>query len=85
MRVVPKDELERGRRIQEAQQLAVAAPVLFPLLQKYKEDAIAQLEAKIRDGKGGELLGSATQLYIIDNMISDIRSKLEALNLIGGN
>lgn len=81
---VPEDSLERGRMIQEAQQLAVATPVLFPLLQSYREDAIAQIQAKIRDGKPHELVGPSTQLYVIENMISDVRAKLEGLNLIGG-
>ena len=83
MRTVPEDELVRARRIQEAQQLSVAAPVLFPLLSGYREDAISRIQVCVRDGKPHELLGPSTQLYVIDNMISDIKSKLEGLNLIG--
>lgn len=79
-RKITEDELARGKRIEEARQLAVAAPVLLPLLQKYREDAISAVQSKVRDSALGELAGPATQLYVIDNLIQDIKTKLENLN-----
>lgn len=81
---VPEDELARGRKIQEAQQLSVAAPILIPLLNQYREDAISKVTKCVRTGEGHLLPGYAAELHVIETLRYDIEQKLNGLNLIGG-
>lgn len=79
---VPADENERQRLISEARQISVALPVLGPLLDRRKLNALQRLMGDYRDGKQNQ--NAVAEIFVIDSIQAELRAKLENLNLIGG-
>jgi len=79
MKLVPDSEDEQRRLISEARQLVVAVPVLGPMLERRKSMAFQRLIAAHRDGKPVDV-NAVSELYIVESILSEIKSKLENLN-----
>lgn len=79
MRIVPDSEELRRQEISEARQLAVAVPILSPMLESRKRMAFQRLMSAHRDGKPVDS-NAIAELYILDGLQAEIRNKLENLN-----
>lgn len=81
MKVVPPDVDAINRQIAEARQLSVAAPIIEPMLNRRKLAALQRLLGCHRDGKPVDT-NAIAEIYIIEQLQHEMRSKLEALNFI---
>lgn len=79
MKIVPPDAETVNRQIAEARQLSVAAPIIEPMLNRKKLAALQRLLGAHRDGKPVDT-NAVAEIYIIEQLQNEMRSKLEALN-----
>lgn len=73
-------EQEKQRLLTEARMIQTALPVLGPMLEARKGNALKRLLAAHRDGKLDA--ASVAEIAIIDSMESEIRAKLQNLTVI---
>lgn len=78
MKLVPRSEIIESLLV-EARQLSVALPVLEPLLKKRKESAYQRLLGNYRDGKHDQQQPIIAELFVLENIVSEINSKLDNL------
>jgi hypothetical protein len=81
MKLLPQDEEMRRQLVQEARYLAVASPVLDPMLEKRKEVAFRRLLSQHRGG-GPIDPNIIAELSVIDSLQNELKSKLEYLALL---
>lgn len=73
-----KEEIEK--LLVEARQVAVASPILFPMLERRKTSSLQKLLSTYRDG-GVDYLPIIAELFVIETMRQELEAKLEYLNL----
>lgn len=83
MKLVPETDAEINALIAEARQLSVAAPVIIPMLEARKLSAYQRLLSDYRDNRPVNQNNIAI-LFVIDSLQTEIRSKLQNLNLNKG-
>lgn len=81
MRVVPEDKDLVMQMVAEARQLSIAAPIVLPMLERRKHGAYQRMLAAYRAGKGADINAMA-EMSVIEAIQSEIREKLENLNLV---
>lgn len=79
MKPVPSTEQEKMQLITEARQLNVALPIIVPMLERRAKGAMQRLMSAHRDGKPSDQ-NAIAELYVIDSIQSELRSKIDALN-----
>lgn len=70
---------ERENLLTEARQFYIAAPILGPLLERFKKNAMDKLMGMHRDGKT-EFGPIVAELAVITNIQREIASKHETFN-----
>lgn len=73
-----KNDIEK--LLVEARQVAISAPVLFPMLEKRKTSSLQKLLSTYRDG-GEKYLPIIAELFVIETIRQELEAKLEYLNL----
>lgn len=84
MLVDVKDEEKRMKLVQEARHLAVASPVLLPMLEGRKAAAFNKLISIYREGKT-DFITTIAELSVIEALKREVNSKIEYINLLEEN
>jgi hypothetical protein len=77
-------EAEKVQMLTEARQFYIAAPILLPLLEKRKADALNRLIAKHRDGDN-KYDTLVSEISVLTNLQHDINSKEAIYRTLEGN
>ena len=83
MRIVPAETEITRQLIQEARQISVAYPVIEPLLQKRKDQALKRLLSHYRDSKHLDQQNVIAELFVIEGIMVELKSKLDNVHLGG--
>ena len=78
MKLVPQAENEKQKMITEARQIHFAAPFLFPMLERRKDNAIRRIISGHREAKFDHQ--AVAELYIVESLLTELKGKLLILH-----
>lgn len=81
MLINANEEERRLKLVQEARHLAVASPVLLPMLEGKKIAAFNKLLSIYREGKM-DFITTIAELSVIEALKREVNSKIEYINLL---